>query len=99
MKKKEAINLGKNNKIAKIRIGYGDGFSKRSENIMSIINNKKFKIVHISMDSSFVAVDESVKVGDEIEIFHDLQEAINHLEVPHYEFLSVINDRIERELI
>ena len=97
--KKESISLGKNNKIAKIRIGYGDGFSKRSENIMSIINNKKFKIVHISMDSSFVAVDESVAVGDEIEIFHDLQEAINHLEVPHYEFLSVINDRIERELI
>ncbi|WP_297597816.1 alanine racemase [uncultured Cetobacterium sp.] len=97
--KKELINLEKNTKIAKIRIGYGDGFSKRSENIMSIINNKKFKVVHISMDSSFVAVDDSVKIGDEIEIFHDLQESINHLGVPHYEFLSVLNERIEREYI
>ena len=97
--KKENIDIGRYKKIAKIRLGYGDGFSKRSEGIMSIINNKKFKIVHISMDSSFILVDDSVKEGDIIEIFHDLEESIKHLKVPHYEFLSCINDRIERELI
>lgn len=97
--KKENLNIGKYKKIAKIRLGYGDGFSKRSEGIMSIINNKKFEIIHISMDSSFILVDDSVKVGDEVEIFHDLEESINHLKVPHYEFLSCINDRIKRELI
>ncbi|MDX8336758.1 MULTISPECIES: alanine racemase [Cetobacterium] len=97
--KKENINIEKYKKIAKIRLGYGDGFSKRSEGIMSIINNKKFKIVHISMDSSFILVDDSVKEGDFVEIFHDLEDAINHLKVPHYEFLSCINDRIKRELI
>lgn len=97
--KKENLNIGKYRKVAKIRLGYGDGFSKRSEGIMSIINNKKFKIVHISMDSSFILVDDSVKEGDNIEIFHDLEESINHLKVPHYEFLSCINDRIKRELI
>lgn len=97
--KKENLNIGKYKKVAKIRLGYGDGFSKRSEGIMSIINNKKFKIIHISMDSSFILVDDSVKVGDEVEIFHDLEESINHLKVPHYEFLSCINDRIKRELI
>lgn len=97
--KKENLNIGKYKKVAKIRLGYGDGFSKRSEGIMSIINNKKFKIIHISMDSSFILVDDSVRVGDEVEIFHDLEESINHLKVPHYEFLSCINDRIKRELI
>ena len=97
--KKENLELENNKKIAKIRLGYGDGLSKRSENIMSIINNKKFKIIHISMDSSFIAVDKSVKKGDYVEIFHDLEEAINHLKVPHYEFLSCINDRIERDII
>lgn len=97
--KKENLNIGKYKKVAKIRLGYGDGFSKRSEGIMSIINNKKFKIIHISMDSSFILVDDSVKIGDEVEIFHDLEESINHLKVPHYEFLSCINDRIKREII
>lgn len=97
--KKENLNIGKYKKVAKIRLGYGDGFSKRSEGIMSIINNQKFKIIHISMDSSFILVDDSVKVGDEVEIFHDLEESINHLKVPHYEFLSCINDRIKREII
>ena len=97
--KKENIEIGKYKKIAKIRLGYGDGFSKRSEGIMSIINNKKFKIVHISMDSSFILVDDSVKEEDFVEIFHDLEESIKHLKVPHYEFLSCINDRIKRELI
>ncbi|MGL5088174.1 MAG: alanine racemase [Cetobacterium sp.] len=95
--KKEDLNLEKNKKIAKIRIGYGDGFTKRNEGMMSIINNKKFKIVHISMDSTFVLVDDSVKNGDLVEIFHDLEESINFLKVPHYEFLSLINDRIKRE--
>ncbi|MGL5000516.1 MAG: alanine racemase [Cetobacterium sp.] len=97
--KKDDLNLEKNKKIAKIRLGYGDGFSKRSEGIMSIINNKKFKIVHISMDSTFVLVDDSVKNGDIVEVFHDLEESINFLKVPHYEFLSSINDRIKREII
>ncbi|MGL4867569.1 MAG: alanine racemase [Cetobacterium sp.] len=85
-------------KIAKIRLGYGDGFSKRSEGIMSIINNKKFKIVHISMDSSFILVDDSVKEGDLVEVFYDLEEAMNFLKVPHYEFLACINSRIKREI-
>ena len=96
--KKEKITLTENKKIAKIRLGYGDGFSKRGEGIMSIINNKKFEIVHISMDSSFILVDESVKEGDFIEIFYDLEDSIKYLKVPHYEFLSCINDRIKREL-
>ncbi|WP_081982774.1 MULTISPECIES: alanine racemase [unclassified Cetobacterium] len=97
--KKEKITLTENKKIAKIRLGYGDGFSKRGEGIMSIINNKKFEIVHISMDSSFILVDESVKEGDFIEIFYDLEDSIKYLKVPHYEFLSCINERIKREII
>lgn len=97
--KKENLDIRWYKRVAKIRLGYGDGFSKRSEGIMSIINNKKFKIIHISMDSSFILVDDSVKAGDNIEIFHNLEESINHLKVPHYEFLSCINDRIKKELI
>lgn len=97
--KKEDLNLEGFEKVAKIRIGYGDGLSKRSQNIMSIINNKEYKIIHISMDTSFILVDDDVKVGDEVEIFKDLDRAMEHLKVPHYEFLSCINDRIERKIV
>lgn len=96
--KKEDLDLGVFEKVAKIRIGYGDGLSKRSENIMSTINNKEYKIIHISMDTSFILVDDDVKVGDEVEIFRDLEKSMKHLKVPHYEFLSCINDRIERKV-
>nr|WP_307774721.1 alanine racemase [uncultured Cetobacterium sp.] len=96
---KDELNLKKNSKIAKINIGYGDGFSKRSENLMSIINNKKFRIVHIAMDNSFIEVDDSVNIGDEVEIFYDLEESMKYLKVPHYEFLSAINERIKRQII
>lgn len=94
--RKKDLKLGEYKKVGKIRLGYGDGFSKRGENIMSIINNKKYRIIHISMDTSFIAIDDSIKIGDEVEIFYDLEESMKYLGVPHYEFISCINDRIER---
>lgn len=97
--KKKDLHLKKGAKIGKIKLGYGDGFSKRSEGIMSIINNKKFRILHISMDSSFIEIDESVKIGDKVELFYDLEETMKYLKVPHYEFISMINDRIERVVL
>lgn len=97
--KKSDLKLDNFKRVAKIRIGYGDGLSKRSENMMSIIKNKEYKIIHISMDTSFILIDNSITIGDEVEIFKDLEKAMKHLKVPHYEFLSCINDRIERKIV
>lgn len=93
------IKIGEYTKIAKIRLGYGDGFSKRGEGLMSIINNKKYEIVHISMDFSFILVDTNVSVGDRVEIFYDFDKAMKLLKVPHYEFICCLNRRIKREII
>ncbi|MBC2857382.1 alanine racemase [Cetobacterium sp. 2A] len=82
--------------IAKIKLGYGDGFSKKNCNSKCIINNKEFRIVQVSMDTTFVAVDSSVKVGDKVSIFKDLKVASSHLEMPPYEFIPMINERIPR---
>lgn len=52
--------------IATICCGYADGVTKDFEFVF--INNKKFKIVAECMDMIMVMVDDSVHVGDKVEI-------------------------------
>ncbi len=42
--------------LAKIKIGYGDGFLKKNEKSKCIINNKEFKIAEVTMDNTFIEV-------------------------------------------
>lgn len=86
-------------KVAKIKLGYGDGFSKRNTNILCHINNKEFPIVHISMDTSFILVDNSVKIGDLVEIYRDFEKCNNFLKMDHYEYTTLLNNRIPRVVI
>lgn len=68
---KNSLNLNENTKnIAKIKIGYGDGFSKMNENSFCLINNKEYRIIEVSMDASFIEIDERVKVGDKVVLYH-----------------------------
>lgn len=95
---KEDLHL-RAKKVALIKIGYGDGFSKRSEKIMSIINNKKFEILSVNMDCTYVSIDNSVKNEDEIEIFYDVEETKEHYKTYNCEFLIGLNENIEREIL
>ncbi|WP_022819569.1 alanine racemase [Fusobacterium russii] len=57
-------------KIAKIKIGYGDGFPKCNRGTYCLINKKEYKISQVTMDNTFIEVDDKVKVGDEVQLYH-----------------------------
>lgn len=57
-------------KIAKIKIGYGDGFPKCNRGTYCLINKKEYKISQVTMDNTFIEVDDRVKVGDEVQLYH-----------------------------
>lgn len=58
------------NKIAKIKIGYGDGFPKCNRGEYCLINKKEYRISQVTMDNTFIEVDERVKVGDKVYLYH-----------------------------
>ncbi len=56
--------------IAKIKIGYGDGFIKANEGTYCLINKKEYKIAQVTMDNTFVEIDNRVKVGDKVYLYY-----------------------------
>ena len=82
--------------LAKIKIGYGDGFLKRNEKSKCIINNKEFKIVQVTMDNTFIEVDGSVKEGDKVLLYNDITKAVNFTGMNIYELLTILSPRIPR---
>lgn len=85
--------------IAKIKIGYGDGFLKFNENTKCLIRNKEFNITLVTMDNSFVEVDSSIKEGDNIIFYPNVSLAQQLLNMNIYELLTILSPRIERVLI
>ena len=85
-----------NKYVAKIKIGYGDGFLKRNEKSKCIINNKEFKIAQVTMDNTFIEVDGSVKEGDTVLLYNDITKAVNFTGMNIYELLTVLSPRIPR---
>lgn len=85
--------------VAKIKIGYADGFLKTNEGSKCLINNKEFPIVLVSMDNTFIEVDTSVKEGDKVVLYHDITKAVAYNKMNIYEMLPLISPRIEREII
>lgn len=63
------LSLGVN-KIGKIKIGYGDGFPKCNRDTYCLINKKEYKILQITMDNTFIEIDERVKLGDKVYLYH-----------------------------
>jgi alanine racemase len=58
--------------IAVLPIGYGDGLLRVRREVPVFINGHSYKIVSkIFMSHTFVEADESVNVGDEVEIYGD----------------------------
>lgn len=83
--------------IATIAIGYADGVTKDYREVA--INNKRYEIVSDSMDMIMVKVDESVKVGDTVEIFGDnisINETKRRLKINGYHLFNMITSRVPR---
>ena len=93
----------KNIKIAVVSIGYADGIIRQNTGRMVYINNKRYKIVgNICMDMLFVEVDDSIKVGDKVEILKDKEhilEVASYLNTIPYEVLCTISKRVPRVYI
>lgn len=90
-------------KIAVISIGYADGIIRKNTNRDVFINNKRYKIVgNICMDMLFVLVDDTVTIGDKVEIIKDnshILEISDHLETIPYEVICSISKRVPRVYI
>lgn len=82
--------------IAKIKIGYADGYLKVNEGGNCLINNKEFPVALVSMDNTFIEVDSSVKEGDRVVLYHDISKVVAHNKMNIYEMLTILNPRIER---
>ena len=96
---KQNLSVGKCKYLAKIKIGYGDGFLKINQNTKCIINNREFKISSVTMDNSFIEVDSKINVGDKVILYPDplIYKELFNMEI--YELLSIISPRIERIII
>ena len=86
--------------IAVIPIGYADGIIRANTGRYVYINNKKYKIVgNICMDMLFVKVDNTIHVGDKVEIIKDnnhIKEIAQHLKTIEYEVICNIGKRVPR---
>ena len=96
---KSNLEVGNCKYIAKVKIGYGDGFLKVNEKTKCLIKNKEFKITLITMDNSFIEVDSSIKEGDKIIFYPNVAFSLPILGMNIYELLTILSPRIERILI
>lgn len=89
--------------IATLPIGYADGMLRKNQGRKVYINGKYFEIVgRVCMDQMMVRVDETVKIGDQVEIFGDhisLESMAKDLDTISYEILCLVSKRVPRVYI
>jgi alanine racemase len=90
--------------IAVLQIGYGDGLPYNlNKGGKVFINDKIYEVVgSVCMDHIFVKVDDSVKVGDEAEIFGEnikIEDLAGNLNTIPYDIMVKINSNIPRVYI
>jgi alanine racemase len=87
-------------RIAVIPIGYADGIIRKNSGRSVYINDKPYPIVgNICMDMLFVKVDDTIKVGDKVEVIRDIEhikEIAKHLDTITYEVTCSVNKRVPR---
>lgn len=80
--------------IATIPLGYADGFIRKNQGREVYIKGKYYQIVgRVCMDQCMIKVDESIKVGDQVEIFGDhisLDSMAKELDTISYEVICLI---------
>lgn len=86
--------------IATLPIGYADGIIRKNQGRYVYINGKYYQIVgRVCMDQMMVRVDETIQVGDKVEIFGDhisLARMAKELDTIPYEIMCLISKRVER---
>ena len=86
--------------IAIVPVGYMDGLSLHNSGRFVYINNKPYKIVGtVNMGMIAVKVDNSVKVGDCVEVIKNLREEILYTKTTPHEYLTRISPLLERKYI
>ena len=87
-------------KIAVVPIGYADGIIRKNKGRAVYINNQAYEIVgNICMDMLFVKINNTIKVGDTVELLRDnkhIEEVAKHLDTIPYEILCSISKRVPR---
>lgn len=103
VKNKEFVGYGANFfadrdiKVAIIPIGYADGVTIKYKNVS--IKGKKYQIIADSMDMLMVKVDNTVKIGDKVEIFGEnisIREASQNNGCNSYRLFNMITNRVPR---
>ena len=106
IKKGEKVGYGftytasKDEYVATLPIGYADGFIRKNQGREVYINGKNYQIIgRVCMDQMMVRVDETVQVGDLVEIFGphlSIVQMAKELETIPYEIMCLLTDRVER---
>lgn len=103
VKNKEFVGYGANFfadrdiKVAIIPIGYADGVTIKYKNVS--IKGKKYQIIADSMDMLMVKVDNTIKIGDKVEIFGEnisIREASQNNGCNSYRLFNMITNRVPR---
>lgn len=88
--------------VGVVPIGYGDGFSKNNVGRDVFINDRRFKIIAVTMDITLLAVDRQVKKGDLVLLIRDarhLDEIAAHTHGVAEEAICLLNQRIPRKYL
>jgi alanine racemase len=90
--------------IAILPLGYADGLIRKNQGGYVEINQKRYEIVgRICMDQTFIKVDESVKIGDDVTIMGSdlvtIDEVAKRLDTINYEIVCSISKRVPRVYI
>lgn len=95
-----SYKASKNEFIAIVPIGYGDGIIRANKGRYVYINNKEYEIVgNICMDMLFVKIDKDVKINDQVEVIKDInhiKKIAEHLNTIEYEVLCNVGKRVPR---
>lgn len=86
--------------LATLPIGYADGIIRKNQGRNVYINGKLYPIAgRVCMDQMMVRVDDTVQVGDTVEIFGEhisLASMAKELDTIPYEIMCLITKRVER---
>lgn len=85
--------------IAKIKLGYADGFLKSNEGGFCLIGNKEYEILQVTMDNTFISVDSGIKEGDRVILYHNVPMVTSKNNMTIYELLTILSPRIPREFV
>lgn len=89
--------------IATIPIGYGDGFIRANQGRFVCINAHPYEIVgRVCMDQCMIKVDQMYPIGTKVEIIGDfipVEQMAKELHTIPYEVLCILNDRIPKVFI